>query len=331
MLYWARFSMAPHIDLTIIVPVFNEEKNIRPLYEEISSACAGLNRTSEIIFIDDGSRDGSWPALKTVQAEDPRVRIIRLRKNFGQTAALSAGFNNARGEIIITLDADLQNDPKDFGLLIAKIDEGYDLVNGWRRDRKDKFISRRLPSITANWLISRITKVRLRDYGCTLKAFRREVIEHINLYGEMHRFIPAIAAAIGVTIAEVPVNHRPRIHGKSKYGISRSIRVFLDLLTVKFLLSYSTRPLQIFGLMGLLSGAAGGVIGLIMSYQRLVLKQGIANRPLLLLAILLLVIGFQFVTMGLLGEIMVRTYHEAVEKHIYVIREVVESPSLETE
>jgi glycosyltransferase involved in cell wall biosynthesis len=323
--------MPQRIDLSIIVPVFNEEKNIPLLYTEISSACAGLNRNSEIIFIDDGSRDGSWPALKAVQAKDSRVRIIQLRKNFGQTAALSAGFNNARGQIIITLDADLQNDPKDFGLLIAKIDEGNDLVNGWRRDRKDKFISRRLPSITANWLISRITKVRLRDYGCTLKAFRREVIEHINLYGEMHRFIPAIAAAIGVRIAEVPVNHRPRIHGKSKYGISRSIRVFLDLLTVKFLLSYSTRPLQIFGLMGLISGAAGGVIGLIMSYQRLVLKQGIANRPLLLLAILLLVIGFQFVTMGLLGEIMVRTYHEAVEKHIYVIREVVESPSLDTE
>ena len=323
--------MAQRIDLSIIVPVFNEEKNVPLLYAEISSACAGLNRNSEIIFIDDGSRDGSWPALKAVQAKDSRVRIILLRKNFGQTAALSAGFNNARGQIIITLDADLQNDPKDFGLLIAKIDEGYDLVNGWRRDRKDKFISRRLPSITANWLISRITKVRLRDYGCTLKAFRREVIEHINLYGEMHRFIPAIAAAIGVRIAEVPVNHRPRIHGKPKYGISRSIRVFLDLLTVKFLLSYSTRPLQIFGLMGLVSGAAGGVIGLIMSYQRLVLKQGIANRPLLLLAILLLVIGFQFVTMGLLGEIMVRTYHEAVEKHIYVIREVVESPSLDTE
>lgn len=323
--------MAQRIDLSIIVPVFNEEKNVPLLYAEISSACAGLNRNSEIIFIDDGSRDGSWPALKAVQAKDSRVRIIQLRKNFGQTAALSAGFNNARGQIIITLDADLQNDPKDFGLLIAKIDEGYDLVNGWRRDRKDKFISRRLPSITANWLISRITKVRLRDYGCTLKAFRREVIEHINLYGEMHRFIPAIAAAIGVRIAEVPVNHRPRIHGKSKYGISRSIRVFLDLLTVKFLLSYSTRPLQIFGLMGLISGAAGGVIGLIMSYQRLILKQGIANRPLLLLAILLLVIGFQFVTMGLLGEIMVRTYHEAVEKHIYVIREVVESPSLDTE
>jgi glycosyltransferase involved in cell wall biosynthesis len=323
--------MAQRIDLSVIVPVFNEEKNILLLYAEISSACAGLNRNSEILFIDDGSRDGSWPALKAIQAKDSRVRIIQLRKNFGQTAALSAGFNNARGQIIITLDADLQNDPKDFGLLIAKIDEGYDLVNGWRRDRKDKFISRRLPSIMANWLISRITKVRLRDYGCTLKAFRREVIEHINLYGEMHRFIPAIAAAIGVRIAEVPVNHRPRIHGKSKYGISRSIRVFLDLLTVKFLLSYSTRPLQIFGLMGLISGAAGGVIGLIMTYQRLVLKQGIANRPLLLLAILLLVIGFQFVTMGLLGEIMVRTYHEAVEKHIYVIREVVESPSLDTE
>jgi len=323
--------MAPVIKLSIIVPVFNEEKNIPLLYTEISDACADLNRSYEVIFIDDGSRDGSWTALKTIQAKDPRVRVIRLRKNFGQTAALSAGFDNARGEIIITLDADLQNDPKDFGILIAKIEEGFDLVNGWRKDRKDKFISRRLPSITANWLISHITKVRLRDYGCTLKAFRREVIKNINLYGEMHRFIPAIAATIGVAIAEVPVNHRPRIHGKSKYGISRSIRVFLDLLTVKFLLSYATRPLQIFGLMGLISGAGGGIIGLILSYQRLVLKEGIGNRPLLLLSILLLVIGFQFVTMGLLGEIMVRTYHEAVQKHIYVVREVVESPSLEAE
>ena len=324
--------MAKGIDLSIIVPVFNEEKNLRPLHAEIKAAGDKLGRTYEIILVDDGSRDGSWDVLRSIQASDVRVRAIRLRKNFGQTAALSAGFDNARGRIIVTLDADLENDPADIGMLIDKIEEGYDLVSGWRKDRwKKHFFTRRIPSLLANRLISAITKVRLRDFGCTLNAFRREVIENIHLYGEMHRFIAAIAASVGVAIAEVPVNFRPRIHGKSKYGISRSIRVMLDLLTVKFLLSYSTRPLQIFGLMGLISGAAGTVIGLILSYQRLVLKTAIGNRPLLLLAVLLLVVGFQFVTMGLLGEIMVRTYHEAVEKHIYVIREVIETPPTKAE
>jgi len=324
--------MAKGIDLSIIVPVFNEEKNLRPLHAEIKAAGDKLGRTYEIILVDDGSRDGSWDVLRSIQASDVRVRAIRLRKNFGQTAALSAGFDNARGRIIVTLDADLENDPADIGMLIDKIEEGYDLVSGWRKDRwKKHFFTRRIPSLLANRLISAITKVRPRDFGCTLKAFRREVIENIHLYGEMHRFIAAIAASVGVAIAEVPVNFRPRIHGKSKYGISRSIRVMLDLLTVKFLLSYSTRPLQIFGLMGLISGAAGTVIGLILSYQRLVLKTAIGNRPLLLLAVLLLVVGFQFVTMGLLGEIMVRTYHEAVEKHIYVIREVIETPPTKAE
>ena len=324
--------MAKGIDLSIIVPVFNEEKNLRPLHAEIKAAGDKLGRTYEIILVDDGSRDGSWDVLRSIQASDVRVRAIRLRKNFGQTAALSAGFDNARGRIIVTLDADLENDPADIGMLIDKIEEGYDLVSGWRKDRwKKHFFTRRIPSLLANRLISAITKVRLRDFGCTLKAFRREVIENIHLYGEMHRFIAAIAASVGVAIAEVPVNFRPRIHGKSKYGISRSIRVMLDLLTVKFLLSYSTRPLQIFCLMGLISVAAGTVIGLILSYQRLVLKTAIGNRPLLLLAVLLLVVGFQFVTMGLLGEIMVRTYHEAVEKHIYVIREVIETPPTKAE
>ena len=324
--------MAKGIDLSIIVPVFNEEKNLPLLHAEIKAAGDKLGRTYEIILVDDGSRDGSWEVLRSIQASDVRVRAIRLRKNFGQTAALSAGFDNARGRIIVTLDADLENDPADIGMLIDKIEEGYDLVSGWRKDRwKKHFFTRRIPSLLANRLISAITKVHLRDFGCTLKAFRREVIENIHLYGEMHRFIAAIAASVGVSIAEVPVNFRPRIHGKSKYGISRSIRVMLDLLTVKFLLSYSTRPLQIFGLMGLISGAAGTVIGLILSYQRLVLKTAIGNRPLLLLAVLLLVVGFQFVTMGLLGEIMVRTYHEAVEKHIYVIREVIETPPTKAE
>jgi glycosyltransferase involved in cell wall biosynthesis len=314
------------VRLSIIVPAFNEEKNVPRMVEEITAAADRLNITYEVIFIDDGSKDGTFAALKEARKNHPRIKVIRFRKNFGQTAALSAGFDYARGEIILTIDADLENDPEDMGLLLNKIEEGYDLVSGWRKDRwKKHFFSRRLPSLTANWLISHITKVRLRDYGCTLKAFRRDVIKNIKLYGEMHRFIPAIAATIGVNIAEVPVNFRPRIHGKSKYGFSRSIRVFLDLLTVKFLLSYSTRPLQIFGLLGLASGGFGVVLAVILSYERLFLRQSISNRPLLLLAVLLILIGIQFITMGLLGEIMVRTYHEAVEKSIYVVRDVLDA------
>jgi len=313
----------PKIDVSFVIPVFNEEENLTDLHRELSAACEKIPGAVEIIFIDDGSKDGSFAALAKIQAGDRRVKVIRLRKNFGQTAALSAGFDFARGGIVITLDADLQNDPADAPLLIAKIREGYDIVSGWRIKRKDKFVSRRLPSKAANWFISKITKVKLHDYGCTLKAFRLDVVKNIKLYGEMHRFIPAIASTMGVAIAEVPVNHRPRIHGRSNYNISKAIRVFLDLLTVKFLLSYSTRPLQIFGLFGLIAGLAGGVLGGVLSYQRIISKQSIANRPLLLLAVLLIVIGIQFITMGLLGEIMVRAYHETAEKHIYAVREVI--------
>ena len=311
--------------VSFVLPIYNEEQSLPELYRQLAAAGEKLGEPFEIVLIDDGSTDGSFAILRKMQAADPRVKVIRLRKNFGQTAALTAGFDHARGEIVITLDADLQNDPADASLLVAKIREGYDIVSGWRQKRKDKYFSKRLPSKLANWLISRITKVRLRDYGCTLKAYRREVVQNIQLYGEMHRFIPAIASQIGVSIAEVPVNHRPRLYGKSKYKLTKSIRVFLDLLTVKFLLSYSTRPLQIFGLFGLIAGAVGGVLGIVLSYERLILKQSIANRPLLLLAILLVVIGIQFITMGLLGEIMVRTYHEAVEKRIYAVREVLDA------
>jgi glycosyltransferase involved in cell wall biosynthesis len=318
-------SPARPIAVSFVIPVYNEEENLPELYKQVISAADKLGRSFEVILVDDGSKDGSFPILKGIQAADPRVKVIRLRKNFGQTAALSAGFDLARGEVIVTLDADLQNDPADTALLLDKMDEGYDIVSGWRVKRKDKLVSKRLPSKAANWIISRVTGVKLHDYGCTLKAFRSEIVKHIKLYGEMHRFIPAIASTMGTSIAEVPVNHRPRIHGKSKYNLSKSVRVFLDLLTVKFLLSYSTRPLQIFGLFGLIAGGIGGVIGLALSYQRLVLKVGIGNRPLLLLAVILIVIGFQFVTMGLLGEIMVRTYHEAVEKHIYVVRDVLDA------
>ena len=311
-------------DLSIVIPVFNEAENLEELHAQIVTSCRSLGKRSEIIYIDDGSQDESYAVLQRIQKQDRSVRLIRLRKNFGQTAALSAGFDHARGEVIITLDADLQNDPQDFGLLLAKLDEGFDLVAGWRVKRKDKFLTRRFPSAVANWLISRITKIKLHDYGCTLKAFRRDVAKNINLYGEMHRFIPAIASHMGVKIAEVKVNHRPRRFGKSKYTMFRTIRVVLDLLTVKFLLSYSTRPLQIFGLFGLLSGLVGGGLGIWIFIQRL-LQTAPANRPLTWLAILLLVVGFQFISLGLLAEIMVRAYHESLEKRIYYIREVVES------
>jgi glycosyltransferase involved in cell wall biosynthesis len=318
-------NMAKTLGLSVVIPVYNEAENLEALYRELAAQCPKLRRTYEILFIDDGSKDDSFAVLKGIQKRDKKVKVIRFRKNFGQTAAMSAGFDYARGEIIITLDADMQNDPKDFPLLLAKIAEGYDIAAGWRKRRFDKFLTRRLPSIMANRLISRITGVKLHDYGCTLKAFRREVVKSIKLYGELHRFIPAIASTIGVSIAEVPVNHRPRIHGKSKYTIFRAVKVVLDIITVKFLLSYSTKPLQIFGLCGLVSGGVGGILLLILGYQRLVLKIGVANRPLLLLSILLTILGIQFITLGLLAEIMVRAYHEASGKTTYFVREILEA------
>lgn len=312
------------LDLSIIIPVFNEEENLPILYQEIKEALAPLQKSYEIIFIDDGSQDNSFAVLKEIQALDAGVKIIRLRRNFGQTAALSAGFDYARGKIVITMDADLQNDPHDIPLLLAKIEEGYDMVNGWRQKRQDKFLTRRLPSMIANRLISLLTGIRLHDYGCTLKAIKQDVIKNIRLYGELHRFIPAVASTLGVSIAEVQVNHRARRFGRSKYNLFRLPRVILDMLTVKFLLSYSTRPLQIFGLVGLVSGAIGFFIALWLSYQRLILKISSANRPILLLAVLLMVIGVQFITLGLMAEIMVRTYHESTGKPIYHIREVID-------
>ena len=312
-------------DISVVVPVFNEEENLEELYRELAAALQKTGRTHEIILIDDGSTDSSWTTLKRLPQKDGRVKLIRLRRNFGQTAALAAGFDRARGEIIISLDADLQNDPSDIPLLVQKVEEGYDIVSGWRKSRKDKFLTRRVPSIIANRLISGLTGVRLHDFGCTLKAFRSEVIKNVKLYGELHRFIPAIASQLGVEIAEVGVNHRPRKHGKSKYSIARLPKVILDLLTVKFLLSYSTRPLQIFGLLGLGSFVAGLVISIWLSVQRLFFGQSLANRPLLLLGAILIIIGFQFIMLGLLAEIMVRAYHESSGKTIYVVREVIDS------
>ena len=312
-------------EISVVLPVFNEAENLKELQRELAGTLEKTGRSFEVILIDDGSTDASWPTLLGLQKKDPQVKVIRLRRNFGQTAALVAGFDYASGDIIISLDADLQNDPNDIPLFIQKIEEGYDIVSGWRKSRKDKFLTRRVPSIIANRLISGLTGVRLHDFGCTLKAFRSEVIKNVKLYGELHRFIPAIASQLGVEIAEVEVNHRPRTHGKSKYSIFRFTKVILDMLTVKFLLSYSTRPLQIFGLLGLGSFVAGLVISIWLSVQRLFFGVSLANRPLLLLGAILIIIGFQFIMLGLLAEIMVRTYHESSGKTIYVVREVVDS------
>lgn len=312
-------------DLSIIIPAYNEEENIRELYKEIIHACEKLEKPYEILFIDDGSKDNTFQIMKELNRKDHKVKVIRLRKNFGQTAALSAGFDHAHGDTIITMDADLQNDPADIQLLLEKMDEGFDLVSGWRVKRKDKFLSKRLPSKIANRLISLITGVKLHDYGCTLKAFHKDVIKNMKLYGELHRFIPAIASNIGVNIAEVQVNHRPRTRGKSNYSVFRFLKVILDLLTVKFLLSYSTRPLQIFGFFGLISGGIGGILLIYLAYIRLITLESTANRPLLFISILLVIVGIQFITLGLLAEIMVRAYHESVDKKIYFIRETIDS------
>ncbi len=313
------------MDLSVVIPAYNEADNLAVLCQQIKNVLGSFEGNYEVLVVDDGSTDDTFALLERLHGKDPSLRIIRLSRNFGQTASLAAGLAHARGEIIVTLDGDLQNDPADIPRLIAKLREGYDLVNGWRLNRKDPFLTRRLPSIIANWLISLTTKVKLHDYGCTLKAFRSEVAKSLHLYGEMHRFIPALAADIGATIAEIPVNHRPRSHGNSKYGISRTIRVILDLLTVKFLSSYSTRPIHIFGSLGLLSTFAGAALTGTLGFQRLFFGVGLANRPLLLLGILLMLVGVQFITMGLLGEMLVRIYHEGQGKPVYVLREVLDS------
>jgi glycosyltransferase involved in cell wall biosynthesis len=308
-------------DLTVVVPFFEEEESIRPLFDELLPVLDGLGVDAEVVAIDDGSGDATFARLAEVHARDPRVRVIRFRRNFGQTAALAAGFSHARGRTIVTMDGDLQNDPRDIPRLTAKLDEGFDVVSGWRRDRQDDFATRVLPSQAANRLISYATDVKLHDYGCGIKAYRREIATSIKLYGEMHRFLPAIAGDLGAVVAEIPVNHRPRTLGRSKYGLSRTVRVILDLLTVKFLSDFATRPIQIFGLLGLAGTFVGAVLMLYLGFERIVLGVQLANRPIVLLAILLVVTGLQFITFGLLGEMLARTYHESQGKPIYVIRE----------
>lgn len=318
------------LELSVVIPIRNESPNIDELSRELTETLERWGGSYEVIAVDDGSTDNSFDRLVECQRRDPRWRIIRLRRNFGQTAAFAAGFAHARGRLIATSDGDLQNDPRDLPAMIRRVDEGHDIVCGWRKDRKDPWLSRRLPSDLANRLISMATGVRLHDYGCSLKVFRAEVVKSLKLYGEMHRFLPAIASEMGVSISEVVVNHRPRVHGRSKYGLSRTVRVILDLVTVKFLLSYSTRPLQIFGLIGMALGLIGAGISGWLAYQRLFGYQSIADRPLLLLGILLIFTGLQLVTIGLLAEMQARTYHESQDKPTYVIREVRESPQIES-
>ena len=304
----------------MVIPVYNEAENIEALHLELTGALSGKVGEYEIVYVDDGSEDETFAKLEQVAAADPRAVVVGLRRNFGQTAALSAGFDHVLGEVVVTMDGDLQNDPADIPMLVKKLDEGYDIAAGWRHDRQDTWLTRKLPSMLANGLISLTTKVKLHDYGCTLKAFRREVVENIRLYGEMHRFIPAIASWMGVKIAEVKVNHRPRVAGKSKYGISRTPRVILDLLTVKFLLSYATRPIQIFGKWGLLSGLMGIILAGYYTIARLFFGMPLADKPGLILAVLLILVGVQLISLGLLGELQVRTYYETQCKPTYTVR-----------
>ncbi len=313
--------------LSVVVPLLDEEDNLPGLYEQIKRALEGRYEY-EILFVDDGSADGSFRILQDLHASDPRVRIIRFRRNFGQTAALSAGFAHARGEVVVAMDADLQNDPADIPMLVAKLDEGYDVVSGWRKKRQDKALTRRLPSKIANWMISKITAVHLHDYGCTLKAYRREVLAETRLYGEMHRFIPALASWSGAKVAECIVNHRPRTAGKAKYGLERTLKVVLDLITIKFLGSFSTKPIYIFGGLGFVCAWGAFMSGVAVLYQKFFSHSHLAmNRnPLLLLTAVLMITTVQFILMGLLAELLVRTYHESQNRPTYVIKEVLEAP-----
>ena len=313
------------IELSVVIPIRNEAASLPELHREFTDTLTAWGRPYELILVDDGSTDGSFDVMARIQGTDTRVRVLRLRRNFGQTAAFAAGFDYARGRLIATSDGDLQNDPGDLPAMVEMIDRGHDIVCGWRKDRKDAFFSRRLPSLMANSLISTVTGVHLHDYGCSLKIFRAEIVKGMRLYGEMHRFLPAIASEQTSDIVEIQVNHRPRKYGSSKYGIGRTIRVMLDLLTVKFLLSYSTRPLQFFGLIGAAIGMTGFAISAWLAYERLIGATSLSNRPLLLLGILMIVSGVQLVTIGLVAEIQARTYHESQNKPIYRIREVRQS------
>jgi glycosyltransferase involved in cell wall biosynthesis len=310
-------------DLSVVIPIYNEKESIAKLYKKLDKTLSGMNLEYEVLLIDDGSTDGTLDELVKIHNKNKSYKIISFRKNFGQTSAISAGFDFTSGKIVITLDADLQNDPSDIPILLKKLNKGYDIVSGWRVNRKDRAVTRKFPSMVANRLISKLTGVYLHDYGCTLKAYRREVIENIDLYGEMHRYIPAIASWMGVRVAEVPVRHHSRKYGKSKYGFSRTIKVILDIITVKFLLSYSQRPIQIFGLLGLSSSAVGFIMTVYLIIMRIFFNQSLSERPLFILSIFMIFIGIQLITMGLLAEVLMRVHHEVQNRPTYVIKEMI--------
>ena len=310
----------PTVLLSIIIPVFNEEGNVAPLYAEIVEACGRLGLSFEAIMVDDGSTDATFERAAAIADDDGRFKVVRLRRNFGQTAAMAAGFDHARGQVIVPMDGDLQNDPADIARLLAKLDDGYDVVSGWRVDRAERSLARTLPSKTANWVIGFVTGVRLHDFGCTLKAYRAEVVKETRLYGEMHRFIPVLAYQVGAQITEIPVNHRPRVHGRSKYGLKRTFKVLLDLVTLKFL-SYSTKPIYVFGGGGLILCFLGVVAGAETIYMRLVHHVYVYRNPVILIAVLLFSLGVNLILMGLLAELVIRTYHESQSRPTYWIRE----------
>jgi glycosyltransferase involved in cell wall biosynthesis len=311
-------------DISIFLPVFNEEPNLRLLHEKLDQALTKLGRSAEIIYVDDGSTDGSLEVLREIAAKDSRARVIALRRNYGQTPAMAAGIHAARGRVLIPMDADLQNDPVDIARLLEKLDEGYDVVSGWRKRRKDPLFTRKIPSMMANWLISKIGGVPLHDYGCSLKAYRRESLADVQLYGEMHRFIPIYASWSGARVAEIPVEHHPRTMGKSKYGLSRTIKVVFDLMTIKFMASYQTKPLYVFGWAGLLTFLVSflcAVFAFLMKFASWPHHADFVQTPLPVLTMVMLVLGIQFFLLGLLAEMLVRTYHESQAKAIYAVRE----------
>lgn len=318
-----RETTATKPRISIIAPVYNEAENVPLLINAIAAAMENYEPNYEVILIDDGSSDNSPKLLKKAAAETPKLTAILFRKNFGQTAAMAAGFDHAQGDIIIAMDADLQNDPKDIPKLVEKLEEGYDVVNGWRKDRKDTFINRRLPSMIANWLIGKVTGVKLHDYGCSLKAYRAETIKMVSLYGEMHRFIPALASIEGAEITEMPVTHHARKYGQSKYNIMRTFKVLLDLMTVAFLKKFVTRPLHMFGRLGMVSFFFGFAICLYLSFEKLFLGASLSDRPMLLLGVLLIMTGIQLFSSGIIAEMQIRTYYESQKKTIYRIKSVV--------
>lgn len=313
-------------EISILIPVYNEEDNLLNLDARIAESMAKLGRSFEVIYVDDGSSDSSFARLEEIARRDRHSRVISFRRNYGQTAAMAAGIETARGKVLVPMDADLQNDPEDIVRLLNKLDEGYDVVSGWRKDRQDKFLTRILPSRIANWLISRISGVSLHDYGCSLKVYRREVLEDINLYGEMHRFIPIYASWAGGKVAELPVGHHPRVAGRSKYGLSRTIKVVFDLITIKFLSSYLTKPLYVFGWAGIFAfalSAISAVIAFLLKYASWPFHADFIQTPLPVMAMIMLVLGIQLFLMGLIAEMGVRTYHESQGKPIYTIRKLI--------